>query len=328
MATMTRPPLTIALSRTAPALESLVEEYLAVCRDKGLSVKTISGVYGYTLRDKFLPWCASRNLTEPDQLSDQLLSRFAGDLREHGGKNGRPLAPHSIKTYVTTVGFFLSWLHETGQSAELSMPSQRVPRKLVDILTRQEVQRLEDAARNERDKLIVRLLADTGVREGELVGLRLADVRDIKQPDRRVLFSLKVTGKGSRDRMVPIQPAMYRRVQAYIQQYRPKDSGSTRLFLASRKRPHGDYAPLTGSGVRQMIGALGEQAGIGKRVYPHLLRHSFATAFLQAGGSALDLAKILGHSSLTMITTVYAHLSDTDSDRAMMRFLTGPRDER
>jgi site-specific recombinase XerD len=181
---------------------------------------------------------------------------------------------------------------------------------------------MEDAARNERDKLIVRLLADAGLREGELVGLRLADLRDVKQADRRVLFSLKVTGKGSRDRMVPIQPAMYRRIQAYVSQYRPKDSGSTRLFLASRKRPHGDYAPLTGSGVRQMIGSLGEQARIGKRVYPHLLRHSFATYFLQKGGSALDLAKILGHSSLTMITTVYAHLSDSDSDRAMMRVLS------
>jgi site-specific recombinase XerD len=51
----------------------------------------------------------------------------------------------------------------------------------------------------------------------------------VKQADRRVLFSLKVTGKGSRDRMVPIQPAVYRRIQAYVSQYRPKDSGSTRL---------------------------------------------------------------------------------------------------
>jgi site-specific recombinase XerD len=75
-----------------------------------------------------------------------------------------------------------------------------------------------------------------------------------------------------------------------------------------------------------MIGSLGEQARIGKRVYPHLLRHSFATYFLQQGGSPLDLAKILGHSSLAMITSTYAHLSDTDSDRAMMRVLSGGND--
>jgi site-specific recombinase XerD len=157
--TAKHPSLKLATPTAAPALETLVEEYLAVCRDKGLSPKTIRGVYGYTRRDECLPWCASHGITEPGQLTDKLLSRFAGDLRERGGKDGRPLAPHSIKTYVTTVGFFLTWTHETGQTAELSMPSQRVAKKLVDILSREEIQRMEHAARNERDKLIVRLLA-------------------------------------------------------------------------------------------------------------------------------------------------------------------------
>jgi site-specific recombinase XerD len=71
-----------------------------------------------------------------------------------------------------------------------------------------------------------------------------------------------------------------------------------------------------------MIGSLGDQARIGKRVYPHLLRHSFATYFLQKGGSALDLAKILGHSSLTMITTVYAPCPTATATGPMMRVLS------
>jgi integrase/recombinase XerD len=70
-----------------------------------------------------------------------------------------------------------------------------------------------------------------------------------------------------------------------------------------------------------MIRSLGEIAGITKRVYPHLLRHSFATEYLQRGGNPILLQQILGHSSLAMITQTYQHLTLADAHDELMRLL-------
>ena len=79
--------------------------------------------------------------------------------------------------------------------------------------------------------------------------------------------------------------------------------------------------------MHQLIRTLGQKVELGKRVYPHLLRHSFATAALAEGINPIQLADILGHRSLVMIQQVYAHLSPSDSYEAMAKFLLA-RDER
>ena len=87
-----------------------------------------------------------------------------------------------------------------------------------------------------------------------------------------------------------------------------------------------DYEPLTRSGVSQLVTTLTAQAGVEKGVYPHLLRHSYAT--WARGMNPVQLAQILGHSSLAMIMNVYAHLSPQDAHAAMMRlFLTNEDDD-
>ena len=91
-----------------------------------------------------------------------------------------------------------------------------------------------------------------------------------------------------------------------------------RLLERARERQVG-VPPLTTSGVDQMIRNVGELAGVGKRVYPHLLRHSFATWQLSRGMNPIQLAQILGHSSLTMIQAVYSHLSPVDAYEAVLR---------
>jgi hypothetical protein len=81
----------------------------------------------------------------------------------------------------------------------------------------------------------------------------------------------------------------------------------------------GTYSPVTPSGVSQMLQVIAERAGITKRVYPHLLRHSFATEALRRGMNPIQLAQILGHSGLHMIDRVYSHLSATDAHDAILR---------
>lgn len=190
---------------------------------------------------------------------------------------------------------------------------------MVEILERDEIQRLEDAADSERDKLIVRVLADGGLRVGELVKLRMPDVTQHERSD-----YLRVRGKGGRERLVPLTPTPARRLRRYQERQRPPDARTDRLFVARRRAARsGDYEPLTESGVQQLVRELGTKASIAKRVHPHLFRHSAATWMLRRGMNPLLVAKILGHESLAMIARTYSHLTVDDAHEALMAALRG-----
>ena len=208
------------------------------------------------------------------------------------------------------------WVRLEGEPIAVKAQLPRLPKQLVDVLSREEIQAMEDAAQTERDKLIVRTLADTGVRVGELVALGPSDV----QVQGRNQY-LKVQGKGSRERLVPLPPALYRRLRRYADRSRSADTHSDRLFLALRRSPRGTFDALTTSGVTQLLRVLAPAAGIKKRVHPHPLRHSFATWALTRGMNPLTLAQILGHSSLIMIQHVYSHLTPADSNEALLKVL-------
>jgi integrase len=112
-------------------------------------------------------------------------------------------------------------------------------KRVLDVLTRDEIQAMEDAATTERDKLIVRVLADTGLRLGELLALRASDIRPeagkhvLRVPGReRAGRSAWVGGKGDRERLVPISPALARRLRRFADRSRP-DATSDRLFLTT-----------------------------------------------------------------------------------------------
>src|SRR5215469_3228376 len=263
----------------------------------------------------FLPWCAREGIAEPPQLTTRLLERFLAELIEHGGKRGE-LSRNTVWTYVKAVRSLLAWAKTEGEEVKAEARLPKLPQRLVEVLSREEIQRIEDVAETERDKLIVRLLADTGIRVGELVKLRTSD---FVERDRNLY--LHVQGKGARERLAPLSPALARRLRRYTERSRPADANGDRLFLARRRSVSGEHEPITDSGVQQMIRNLGERAGIGKRVHPHLFRHSAATYMLQRGMNPLLVAQVLGHTSLAMIQRVYAHLTPTDAHQALMQVL-------
>ncbi len=105
-------------------LESLVEEYLAGCRRRGLSPKTVVFAYGYPLRHVFLPWCLRAGISDPRRLSNWLLDRFVGELLMRGGKEG-PLARQSVITYIRTVNQFLAWAARAGVIEQIKAKQPR-----------------------------------------------------------------------------------------------------------------------------------------------------------------------------------------------------------
>ena len=149
-----------------------------------------------------------------------------------------------------------------------------------------------------------------------MLTLRLNDVAEVERN-----HYLRVKGEGNKERLVPV-PRLYRRIERYAQRARPTDTISDRLFLASRRSARtGEYEPLTKSGLEQMVRNLAEVAGIKKRVYPHLLRHSYATWALNCGMNSIMLAQLLGHSSLVMIQRTYAHHTAADTYELLAKVL-------
>ncbi|MGH7869129.1 MAG: tyrosine-type recombinase/integrase [Candidatus Dormibacteraceae bacterium] len=302
------------VEKATPVLMRLVEEYLASCRARGLSPRTVKDAYAYPLHEVFLPFCQEEEASEPGQITKRLMDRLTTKLLDEGGRRG-PLSRHTVASYVRSINLFLSWAAKEGEMSEVKAQAPKLPKRLLDVLSRDEIQKLEDVALNERDKLIVRVLADTGIRASELTSLRVDDLRD---RDRSTY--LRVRGKGDKERLVPV-PRLARRLRRYAERGCPREVESERLFVGLRRRPGGGYEPLTRFGMAQVIRLLGEKAMPGKRVHPHLLRHSFATWSLTRGVNPVILAQIMGHNSLAMINDVYSHLSPQDSFDAIAKAL-------
>ena len=216
---------------------------------------------------------------------------------------------------------FLAWAKEEGEMVNAQAKLPKLPERLVEILEPKEIDLLEDTAVTERDKVIVRVLAQTGMRRAELAALRVQDLQD--QGGRHYLY---VQGKGKKDRLAPIEPALFRRLRRFVAG-RPADADSDRLFLGLARTSDGRWLPLSDNGVTQMVTALGERSGIPKKITPHIFRHTAATLMLRSGMNPLLVAQVLGHNSLQMITKVYSHLTPTDAHRELMRSLKARRGE-
>ena len=287
--------------------ERLIGDFEASIQASGLSLRTVEH-YSDVLRRVLLGYC-ERAGKQPKELSKRDLERLAAELLQSGRSR------QSVKTYLSAVNRFLRWCAEEGELDKLRAPQPSVERKVLDVLTREEIRRIEDAAGTERDKLIVRVLADTGIRVGELRRLRTSDL--VAQGRERYI---RVRGKGAKERLVPVTPGLFVRLDRYTRRARPQ-AGTDLLFLTLVKGRLGDHAPISESSVQHLLSLLGREAEIGKQVHPHLFRHSLATNLLRRNVNPVLVRDILGHSSLAMIDRVYSYLVASDAHRALMEAL-------
>ncbi|MCC6790576.1 MAG: tyrosine-type recombinase/integrase [Thermomicrobiales bacterium] len=268
-------------------LGAAVEHFLTAKAAEGASPKTIEWyrmVLGRAGRDLG----ADRAL---DSLTANELRAWLLTLRE-------TLSPISVAGYVRGIKAFGRWCatEELAEAAALrALRRPRVPHKLVEPLDDAALRRMVDAA-SVRDRAIVLLMLDTGLRLSELAGLRPSDLR----PD----GSVKVMGKGARERIVPVGTVARQALVRYLRQANIGDAGAA-IF-----RARGGGA-LGARGVQQVFNRLKARAGIPGRCSPHTLRHTFARAYLINGGDAFSLQRMLGHSTLDMVKR-YVALADTD----------------
>lgn len=304
-------------------LERLGQEYIEDRMAAGLSPRTIQGDLRPRLERIFLPWCSANGITEPHQLDQRAINRWSNHLLAVGGAKGK-LSPHSVTAYVKTANSFLAWMRRQGEQVPGQAHKPKVPRRDVEVLTDEEIKAMVRLA-SLRDKLIVELLAQSGIRASELTDLRVVDLvekevalldgRREKQHGVRIL-----AGKGDRERFVPIPSALFRRLRSYAHS-RGKDVSTDRLFISNRRSARGEYEPLSRSGLEQMIRFLGKQALGRERTYPHLFRHSYISKLVRAGIDSTVIRRYVGHSSSQLIDQVYGHLRPEHTAAAVLAAL-------
>ena len=276
-------------------LLELFRDYLAL--EAGHAANTIESY----LRDlrRFVAWADAHGATDPATVTRKLLREFVFALKDLG------LSAATIRRQVSAIRTYYRFLLGEGTvdhdpSDRLEMP--RRGRKLPDVLSVPEVESLLAAPRADeplawRDRALLELGYGAGLRASELCGLRVS----------QLLLSdglVRVVGKGSKERLVPIGRQVLGPLSIYLRQVRPtldKGKSDDRVLLNARGQP------LSRVGAWGIVKRRAREAGIRKRVSTHTLRHSFATHLLEGGADLRAVQEMLGHADLST-TQIYTHV--------------------
>jgi len=264
--------------------------------ERGASPHTLTA-YRRDLR-QFTAFLRQQGVTKWDQVTPQLARRYVAAL-------DRRYARSAIARQLSAVRTFFKFLYREGRVSVdplvlVSSPKQQ--RRLPKFLTPDEVRVVLQAPDLStplglRDRAVLEVLYATGMRVGELVALRVSDLQWEGE--------LRVTGKGRKERIVLVADAAVEALQRYLQVGRPKLAtarATESVFVNARG------GSLTDRGVRVVLDRAIRQAGLARRVSPHVLRHTFATHLLDGGADLRTVQELLGHANLAT-TQIYTHVS-------------------
>src|SRR3989344_1520022 len=297
-------------------LEQLKIEFLEYTEiEKGRALKTIENYDHYL--SVFL------NHTEvkrPKEITDEVVKEFRMWLnRQSTGNNKKTGETMSKKTqnyYLIALRSFLKYFAKRGVKslAPEVIELAKVGERSLDLITPAELNRLlnapdEDGVRSLRDKAILELLFSTGLRVSELCSL----TNDID-------FSpgeFSVRGKGSKVRVVFVSEGARAALNKYLKAR--KDMNDALFVQVGKEINSKEPAPLTRRSVERIVKHYAAKAGIGKKVTPHVIRHSFATDLLSNGADLRSVQAMLGHANIAT-TQIYTHVTDSQLKRVHQNF--------
>lgn len=250
--------------------------------------------------EAFSAWCGEHSLRNLRTLKLTDVQTFLRERRrEHS------LAPASVKVFVVALKHFFSNLYrdkviDTNITETLDIP--KLPQRLPETLSEAEVGQLlavdfPATPLGLRDCALLELLYSSGLRASEMVNARLENYL----PEEHFI---RVIGKGNKERLVPVGSKAAQAIDRYIETGRPalvQAHTGGEIFLGHYGRK------LTSARLWQIIKEILKLAGVKKNVYPHLLRHSFATHLLSHGADLRAIQEMLGHASLAT-TQIYTHV--------------------
>lgn len=278
-------------------LNAAIANYLNYAAiEKGLSRNTISA-YRLDLA-KFSQYLLLEDIALSD-VSPECLDNFLATLRGSGES-----AESSSARVIVTIRNFFKFLSSENKSInplkDYSPPA--IPKRLPKALLLEEVVRMIEASKSDqssialRDTALIEVLYATGGRVSEITSLSLDDISQLGET-----MTLKLLGKGSKERVVPVGNYARTSLENYLSNSRPnlvKSSSSSKVFLNTRGNS------LSRQSAWEIVASAAERANLSVHVTPHSLRHSFATHLLDGGADIRVVQELLGHSSVTT-TQIY-----------------------
>lgn len=307
-------------------LDRATETYLRhIAIERGLSQHTLSA-YRRDLA-AFAEWLRTAPVVDTDgadraggaavldDVARIARADLAGFVEHLATRTPNPLAPRSIARMLSSVRSFTAFAAAEGWlplDPGASVRPPKAPMRLPKAISVHDMERLLGAAATAdddpvqlRDRALLELLYATGARISEAVGLSVDDVTtlsDASAPDAAGLSVVKVTGKGNKQRVVPLGSYARAAINAYLVRARPvfaaRGPSTPALFLGARG------ARLSRQSAWLVIQAAAERAGLAEHVSPHTFRHSFATHLLEGGADVRVVQELLGHASVAT-TQIY-----------------------
>jgi integrase/recombinase XerD len=261
----------------------------------------------------FMRFLAQEQILNPEALSHEIMAAYQQDLAFHLTAKGTLLSLRSQGQLLSTVKGFTRFLkyndyliNDPGAKIQLPRKPKTLPKA---ILSQAEIKRLLKACdmrtcRGYRNRVIVEILYDTAVRRAEMSCMRLSDLE-------LTTGFVRVSGKGAKERVVPLSQRVCELIKNYIIAIRPqfvqdKDPGLLILNRWGQK--------MKGEGIRCVVKRCAELAGIKKNVTTHGLRHTCATHMLKNGAPVRHIQEMLGHESLES-TQIYTRVTINDLKR-------------
>jgi integrase/recombinase XerD len=281
----------------ATSASVLVDRFLTHLRvERALSPNTVRAYSGDLAR--FLEW-ADRSGEDPLRLPPTSMRRYLAEM------DRARYSRRTIARRLSAVRSFYAYLRLTGVASvdpAAIVATPKLPSRLPKTVPVDLLEALLDAPDPEtpsgaRDRAVLELLYATGARVGEVAGLSLGDV-DLASGQ------VRVTGKGDKQRVLPIHQEAVRRMRAYIEVARPAlkpRAGESAVFL------NRSGSRLTDGGIRRLMKRHMDDIGGAAGLTPHTLRHTFATHLLEAGADLRSVQELLGHIALST-TQIYTHL--------------------
>ena len=275
--------------------EAIAKRYRVYMRlEKHLSANTVESY----MRDleQFAHFILHRYDVEPRKVEQTMVERFMDWLYESKrSKSSQARALSGVKSFFN----YLLLEEKIDRSPAEFISAPKPGRTLPDILTTEEIDRIINIIDNStpkglRDQAILEMLYSCGLRVSEVCDLQIGDL----------FFGegyIRVTGKGDKQRMVPVNSIARDRVQLYLETRNQHKGSKDTLFLNNRG------TKLTRVMIFTIIRQAAARAGINKKISPHTLRHSFATHLLEGGADIRQVQELLGHENI-LTTEIYTHL--------------------
>ncbi len=277
-------------------MDNLIDEFLGyLISVKNYSYNTLLS-YSFDLKD-FADFCEKRGHKKLEDVI--VVKEYLEDLKKRGYN------PFTIARKLSSLKSFFKFLElEKGINTQifLFLESPKLPIRLPKVLSLEEIEKLLsvpdlNTPLGYRDRTMLEVLYATGLRVSELVNLKLENFN-------LELGLVKVLGKGSKERLIPLGDYALNFLKNYLENIRPKFlSSKSKNFVFLNIRG----GALTRQRFWQIIKGYAKKCGLEDKVTPHVIRHSFATHLLQGGADLRALQMMLGHSSLAT-TQIYTHL--------------------